>query len=888
MDKLRLLWIKTVKRFVCTSILLCSFSWVTAASQDSVEQALVNYFQEIGKTPQEKLYLHLDKSYYSAGETIWFKGYLLNAITHRDDSPSNYIYLELVDKGDSVLCRYKFKRDSIAGFRGNFQIPATLPAGDYYLRGYSSWMRNGDPDFFYYRNLKIGNSIINDILSEVIEQPNAAGSDRMKIRFYQGGGQPYSDITVSYTISRAGEKLDRGEKKTDDNGILEITSPSLLEGRARVDVRFENGSMDYATSFFVDNSPEDEYSVSFFPEGGDLLSGVLQRVAFKAQAATGFSLPVEGFVMNDRGDTVSTFVTEHDGMGVFSFTPELGVNYVAHTQSDKGVIKQFPLPAVCNGIGLSMTTRDGSIFYQVQKSPALGWPGSLYLVVHVRGDLRFFVPLTNEKNEGKIDTGILPDGIAHFLLVDASGIPLSERLLFIRHPEAAKLHVETDRSKYSRRDSVKMQISLADVEEKPLVGNFSISVTDNSYVRQDTTVDHIVSALLLTSDLKGYVENPDYYINDPNDRLALLRADLVMMTHGWRRFRIENLMHPASFEGENYIEVGQTVSGDVLNGFGKGIEGASVMVYSPECFAMCMTDRHGRFLAEGIQFSDSVTQLIVQAQNVRGKSNLTVDVNEESFPQASNIRPYIEGAPENLGDYLSIARDQYYIEGGTQVYRLREVEVRGQKREKDVYRAMADITIDREDMPTFAMGYSAFDYVRTLNGITLRYKEDGTSYLSIRGSEYEPLTLIDEVPYRSNETLKQIQMKDVASVSIIKGAQAAFFGTRGGGGVVSITRLDGSQPISDKPAPGVAFISRLGYHVVKDFYTPTYATPEQKQSPTADKRTTVYWNPAIQFDSSGIAQVDFYMPDNAGPCCVTIEGVTEEGYPVRYLKNINE
>lgn len=122
MGKSKFLAENTVMRYLFTGLLLFSCLFAQGATQDSVEQVLTNYFQELGKTPQEKLYLHLDKSYYGAGETIWFKGYLLNAITHRDNSPSNYIYVELVDKGDSVLYRYKYKRDTVVGFRGAFPV----------------------------------------------------------------------------------------------------------------------------------------------------------------------------------------------------------------------------------------------------------------------------------------------------------------------------------------------------------------------------------------------------------------------------------------------------------------------------------------------------------------------------------------------------------------------------------------------------------------------------------------------------------------------------------------------------------------------------------------------------------------------------------------------
>ena len=123
-----------------------------------MQDTVIANFSLLEKIPHEKVYLHLDKPFYGAGEKIWFKGYLINAITHQDDSQSNFIITELINRSDSIVERKKIRRDSL-GFHNAFTLPPTLPAGDYYLRGYSNWMLNEGPEFFYSRNLKIGNSI---------------------------------------------------------------------------------------------------------------------------------------------------------------------------------------------------------------------------------------------------------------------------------------------------------------------------------------------------------------------------------------------------------------------------------------------------------------------------------------------------------------------------------------------------------------------------------------------------------------------------------------------------------------------------------------------------------------------------------------------------------
>lgn len=69
--------------------------------------SVVSYFHQLQGTHQEKLYLHLDKPYYGAGDNIWYKGYLVNATSHLENPKSNFIITELINRTDSVILRKK-------------------------------------------------------------------------------------------------------------------------------------------------------------------------------------------------------------------------------------------------------------------------------------------------------------------------------------------------------------------------------------------------------------------------------------------------------------------------------------------------------------------------------------------------------------------------------------------------------------------------------------------------------------------------------------------------------------------------------------------------------------------------------------------------------------
>ena len=95
-------------------------------SAQSMQDTVIANFSLLEKIPHEKVYLHLDKPFYGAGEKIWFKGYLINAITHQDDSQSNFIITELINRSDSIVERKKNPVETLLGFHNAF-YPASYP-----------------------------------------------------------------------------------------------------------------------------------------------------------------------------------------------------------------------------------------------------------------------------------------------------------------------------------------------------------------------------------------------------------------------------------------------------------------------------------------------------------------------------------------------------------------------------------------------------------------------------------------------------------------------------------------------------------------------------------------------------------------------------------------
>lgn len=129
--------------------LIVLFALTTAHAQQEFDSTLRILDS---RYPQEKLYLHYDKSYYNPGETIWFKAYLF-----ADNLPSQIsktLYAELLDEKGKVLQR-KVSPVVVSSAAAAFDLPADLSSSVLYVRAYTDWMLNFDSSFLYTRAIPI-------------------------------------------------------------------------------------------------------------------------------------------------------------------------------------------------------------------------------------------------------------------------------------------------------------------------------------------------------------------------------------------------------------------------------------------------------------------------------------------------------------------------------------------------------------------------------------------------------------------------------------------------------------------------------------------------------------------------------------------------------------
>lgn len=848
---------------------------------DSVlDSAVLNINRQIKLFPQERLYLHTDKPYYMTGENIYFRAYLADALQLNPVSYSRYVYVELINPIDSVVSRLKVRPDEGA-YYGQLSLPEELPEGMYRLRAYTNFMRNVGEEYFFSKNIRIGdpNSLSIDTHAEF--SFDEAGKVRMRLRFTDRKmGEP---VPLKKILTRLNDGKSR-EVKPDKEGAFNLRFDFPHDATRRMMYLELDASRTYRQYLRIPY-PKDDYEVSFFPEGGSLIEGVLCNVAFKALKSNGLPEDVEGEVYNSQGESVGVFSTILNGMGSFVVSFQAGEKYVAVCKNKEGLEKRFDLPEMRNDTyALKLNVSRGKIWASVNKPEGLAGD-SLYLLVHSRGRLQYAQAWDFSKEFLLFNEQQLPGGILSFLLLSSDMRPLSERLVFVGNDELAGLSLHTDKEAYRRRERVELTAKLSDLTGQAPGASFSVSVTDDREVELDTCLN-IYAYLLLSSELKGYIHCPACYFQE--GKLSAVGLDLLMMTQGWRRYDIPRAARREFVPLIYPLEAGQEIGGLVKGGLlSKPSEKAKVSILSPERKYLDMTEtgKDGRFYFRGFEFPDS-TKYVVHATSKRGRKTVELYVDRDSFPDSSLSWVYtLPVEDRSFQEYIEKADRKYSYENGMRLINLDEVTVRGSnRREEDNRRGaiygMADNTLSEKDIERSGFN-SVRDMLYRFPGVQV-----GPDYIRVRGASGNPMLLVDNMEM-DIEMLDDLNVQDIAQVDLLKsGANLAMFGSRGGNGVISIFTKRGEVTFRDN-LMNVVVHQPLGYHHPAAFYSPRYDTAEMLHNDTPDLRSTLYWNPSVKTDGEGRVVLDFYTADTDNTSySITIEGLTEEGKIIHYSGKI--
>jgi hypothetical protein len=916
-------------RVYLSTLFLAAIHFTSFAQGDStfLTHAATSLTKHFNTHPVEKVYLHLDKSYYLPGDTIWFKAYTVIGEKHQLSALSKVLYCELINNRDSVINREVLRLKTGMAW-SDFYLPRSLKPGSYHIRAYTNWMRNAGTEYFYDQKIRIG------------------------------GMQ------------------------------------ALLNSAKQV----------------LQTKPD----IQFFPEGGELVEGIRSRIAVKSVGVNGLGRDITGVITDNEGNEVATFATRHLGMGVFALMPQAGKTYRAKITCADSSKYTIDLPkARDEGFTLAINNRGAdSIYVKVAANDKLFQAEQnavFYLIAQSGGKIYY---TAQSKLAGPVFTTLIsksrfPSGIVQFTLFSQNGEPLSERVIFIQNNDGLKVELSSSSNTYSTRQKVKIDISTIIGNTKAATGGFSVAVVNESRVPLDENSEStILNNLLLTSDIKGYIEQPNYYFTNINDQT---RADLelLMLTQGYRRFDWKRILNKTDLPDIYQPEKSLELAGSIKTPGGKPVpNGKITLLATREKFiADTAADQNGNFLFKDVELPDTA-KIVLRARKQNNGSNVSIYVKQQGFPAVikdktmgtdttiklssemlKNVAKYREqlrldsiergrelsgvtimakklAKPDiyngygtdlersvdmkRVGDYPSIfeaikalvpgfrvAKIKIVIDGlelddssiastysADEIQSIRVVDEGGYDRihggnDKPGYIILTtkrfagtDTTILKEIKIVAKKSIKKPEIVNSSNlngagnadqvimgdkmegcvtlsdclqgkvfGVTFR---NGTPY-SIRAqgrlSGSLPMVIIIDGSQLDGSALNDLNANDVYSIEVLRsGAYLAVYGSNAPGGALVITTRRGGDPnyVTSITPSGLITYPFKGYTRVRRFYSPKYEGPKtDTQAP--DLRSTIYWNPLVITDNNGQASFEYYNADTKGTYRVVVEGIDDNG-----------
>jgi len=752
--------------------------------------------------PEEKAYVHFDKPYYAAGDTIYYSAYVTEGALHKPTSLSAILHAELIGPDNKISSSENLVVKE-GGAWGDFALPDTLKSGNYRVRAYTQLMLNNTTPHYFEQNIAIGSAVTE--------------------RISESGGGTKSKLTKPVT--------------------------------------------------------------RFLPEGGNLVIGVRSKIAFKALAGTGTGIDLRGTVVDETGKQVTEFTSSHLGMGYFYLTPAEGKSYRARLNYADGSedISDLPHPEPA-GVAME-TSADNRVYnfkissnktyFQANKNKSftlIAYQDTVPLSMAVKLDRQEVTTTLLKKN--------FHTGIVKVTLFTADGEPLCERLLFVQNDDMPALQLTADKAGYAAREKVTL-----DLKTGLLPGHYSVSVNDEGRIKPEGENEQtIISNLLLTSELHGYIEQPGYYFVQHDDKTAA-DLDLVMLTHGYRRFEWKQVLNdspaPPAFKPEKALEISGIVKKD-----GKPVQGAQVKLFS-KVGGMFMrdtvTDVNGRFAFKDLIFADS-TKLVVQSRVKKGQDDVTLELDTNRAVHLTVERTSIETNTSkngDLADYI-MKSQQFYEEQkkyGINQHKimLREIKVAA-KAEPVVPHSQnlngignADAVVTAKDIEKMACGKISSCVL--LPGVTFRRGVP----LNLRKQLAEMAIVVDGL-FVDQYIFDSLHPEDIEGIEVVLGEHyGAIYGSRMASGGLIITTKRATKPKEYyRYAPGVITYMPKGFYKAREFYSPQYDNPHTNQK-MADLRSTIYWNPNIITDKDGKASFSYFNADGKGTYRLVIEGIDADG-----------
>lgn len=610
------------------------------------------------------LFMHFDKNVYSNNENVWFTGYILD---NPDSSRYKTLSLALVKNDDrSVLMDDRFVMANGFCF-GNTVVPDSVRAGAYTFVAYGNRLENNLPDIIFTQQVTIKTADQQTFNASLNPLDTAATAVSQKVMLLVNvvSDKAPASVPVTYYVGDARKPVTAGAVKTAAGQyIFNIPSNLLSAGnnKLHVQIKYKTEVQDISMELPIPPQPA---QVHFYPEGGNLLNGIVNTVGWEAKTAHGAPLYTQAVLYEDN-QVVDTISTNGNGMGRFLIVPKKDKKYRVRLNSGK-VIRDYDLPGTVNGAALSVKRAivNDTLLVEVYNDDP---KRKLYLVGHNYQQSFFETPITKGPGQRvKIILTNMPRGILQLTLVDSLGRPFAERMVFAHYTNKSKLEISTDNSAYSNRKKVKLNIKLAGEATNAAV---SVAVVQENRLEIKNKND-IESYIYLKSNLTRLPVKENYFSNEDFDKRDL---ENVLLIRGWSRYKWTDMLKVKQEDTVlNSKEL--LLTGQVTKYTGKFKEPVALVTFNPT--NTYQTDIHGGFMLPDsnliVEHGKKTAVMVANASPADYKIQLINPYDSVNKQLAALMDPVIYHSPaEENSAYLKVP-------GTERAIQLKEVVIKDKK-----------------------------------------------------------------------------------------------------------------------------------------------------------------------------------------------------------------
>jgi len=627
--------------------------------------------------------------------------------------------------------------------------------------------------------------------------------------------------------------------------------------------------------------------VSFLPEGGNLVSNAFNSVAFKAIDQQGKGISIKGKIMNDSGDTITSFATTYMGMGKLMMMPEEGVGYYATVDQHPGVKIQLPKANV-KALCLTYKMEEESMMFEISANMNVKKLPEFYLVASHKGVVLFHkkIAMTDYTQAVKVSKNLFPRGISKITLLDTDLNPMAERLVFVDDRKDDLISLNISQKVFKPREEVKIDALALLPPGDSIKSTLSVTVVNKSYLGTGENSQNIKSYLLLDSDLKGAIESPSaYFVNEPLHSAAE-KLDLLMLVHGWRTYLWDDVEKTAAPKASDWNDAGINISGYVKkilwNAPVAEAEVSMDYVFRNFKIGKTTTDHNGRFMFKNTYLVDTL-KVMLNTRTKNGTRNGEIILDPLPVKDSVVSPLLISKTCFNIRLNPNFKRENSFRQ-------MKELEFNPENG-----RILLDgIDIVESKTEAFSRSFGEYPWSDKTLIVTpkdykftyiIDYIEASIPSLVRSGDEIminnKPISFMLDGMASDLQEILTVRMPEIELIDVVKpGFRQAFrlgeLGVVDETGLIAIYRKDMHKiDIQYLDVKGRIIPQLEGFHRPAMFYSPKY-TIMNLDSPIPDFRPTLYWNPDLSF-VDGKSSLGFFTSDILADYVVYVEGITKNG-----------